>query len=112
MTFDEINNLKQNSQSSQTATTTAANKKYTCLLCKRSFDKPASGVWYFDIVRALAVNLLAVVAIILGFTINSVAIGISLTLLYAFCWGFFIVAKKLFGKKLCPHCKSENFIKN
>lgn len=85
--------------------------KYTCLLCKKSFDKPASGVWFVDVVRALTVNLIGVLAIICGF-INSVPAGIMLTLLYAFCWGFFIVAKKIFGKKLCPYCKSENFIKN
>lgn len=85
--------------------------KYTCLLCKKSFDKPASGVWFVDVIRALVVNLLGIAIILVGF-LNSVATGISLAFAYAFCWGFFIVAKKLFGKKLCPYCKSENFIKN
>lgn len=85
--------------------------KYTCVTCKRGFDKLAHNVWYMDTVRALCVNLIMILIIIFAFTKSTTA-GFNLIGLYAIGWGFFLLSKFLFGKKVCPHCKSEHFVKN
>lgn len=74
-------------------------KKYTCALCKKSFDKPK--VYYLgSFVLELGVYILAVFgALFFGLWVLIIPIVYSFIRLCS-------------RKKGCPFCKSENIFKN
>ena len=89
----------------------AAALKYQCPICKRGFDKPKRIIKDLDAARAFSINFVVILIIAYAYTQNFI-VGFNLTWTYALAWFFFWLAKVLFGKEVCPYCKSENIIKN
>lgn len=85
-------------------------KKYTCVLCKKQFDKPKT-LYQFDSVRAVMLNIIMIIICIISFSSNF-SLGIFFLAIYAISWVIFLFSTICFGKKCCPFCKSENIYKN
>ncbi len=82
----------------------ASSMKYTYAICKNGFDKPATkqmGSFMMEV--AIFIVLLVLGWLFLG------AIGIVGAFVVAICIS---IVRSFSRKQVCPHCKSENFIKN
>ena len=79
-------------------------KKYTCVLCKNSFDKPSTKqLCGFCLELFIFIIVLVAGSLLLG------PLGVFVALVMAIILS---VIRMLTKKKVCPFCKSENFVQN